>query len=147
MYLTPWNPFREMENLFARMPRIPAGSLFEGGNGETALASWAPAVDISETDKEYLVKAELPGLRKEDVKITLQNGVLSLSGERKTEKEHKDETRHRIERTYGQFSRSFTVPQDVAADKISAESQDGVICVHLPKTPVKKPEVKQIPVN
>jgi HSP20 family protein len=147
MSLTPWNPFRDMEALLTRVQRGTGRSLFDSENGEAALANWAPAVDISETDKEYLVKAELPGLKKEEVKIMLQNGVLSLSGERKASKEQKDETHHRVERVYGQFSRSFTVQENVAADKISAESRDGVICVHLPKTQTAKPEVKQIPVN
>lgn len=134
MALTQWNPFREMEDLFSQLghnfPRV-AGSLEKG---ETM---WAPAVDIAENAKEYRVTAELPGVRKEDVKVEAVNGVLTLTGDRKYVKEDKDEKSHRVERFYGSFTRSFTVPEDVLTDKIAAEFKDGILVVRLPKTDIK----------
>src|ERR1043166_2576232 len=131
--LTVWNPFREMDDLLTRFQRGYAPSA-----GVAAVTEWAPSVDIDETDKEYIVKADLAGVKKEDVKIDVQNGVLTVSGERKFEKEEKDRKHHRVERAYGSFTRSFTLPEDVLQDKIAADSKDGVITVHLPKTDIKK---------
>jgi HSP20 family protein len=134
-----------MDDLLSRFQRgfgRPAVS-----EGAAAVADWAPSVDIAETDKEYTVKAELPGVNKEDVRINVQNGVLTLSGERKFEKEEKDKKHHRIERAYGLFTRSFTVPEDVLADKITADSKDGVITVRLPKTDIKKAKGTEIKVQ
>jgi HSP20 family protein len=142
MQLVQWNPFREMDEL---LKGVRAG--FPRTSSETALADWAPAVDISEKDKEYLVKAQLPGVRKDDVKVELMNGVLTLSGERKFQKEDKDEKCHRIESAYGSFTRSFVVPEDVLAEKIFADYRDGILAVHLPKTDIKKPAGKTIKVN
>lgn len=141
-----WNPLREMDDFFSSLRRslargVPAGT----GNGE--LASWSPAVDISETDKEYLVKGELPGVSKDDVSIELHNGVLTLSGERRYEKEDKGEKYHRVERAYGSFSRSFSVPDNVDQKAISADFKDGLITVHLPKSAQKEPQAKKIPVG
>lgn len=141
-----WNPLREMDDFFSSLRRnfgrgLPAVS----GDGE--LANWSPAVDITETDKEFLVKGELPGVKKEDVNVELHNGVLTLAGERRYEKEDKDEKHHRIERAYGSFSRSFSVPDNVDEAAIKAEFKDGVITVHLPKTAKKEPAGTKIPVN
>jgi HSP20 family protein len=102
-------------------------------------ADWVPLVDIEETDKEYLVKAELPEIKKEDVKVSLEDGVLTIQGERKLEKEEKGKKIHRTERAYGKFVRSFTVPSDVDDKKILAEFKDGVLAVHVPKTAAAKP--------
>ena len=140
-----WNPFREMEDLFNRVQRglnRPSGALAEGGR-----QFWAPAVDISETPTEFLVKAELPGIRKEDVKITVDNGILTLSGERKSEKDTKDEKFHRVERYFGAFERSFSLPDNVLGDRISADYRDGVICVHLPKAEARKAQTIQVKVE
>lgn len=146
MSLVQWNPFREMDDLLARIARgsggYPAVSAESG-----ALASWAPVVDISENPKEYLVKAELPGVRKEDLKVTALNGVLTIAGERKLEKEDKDEKHHRVERSYGSFTRSFTIPDDVLDEQIAAECKEGVVTVRLPKAEQKKNKVKQIVVQ
>jgi len=143
MQLAQWNPFREMDEMLRGfrngMPRLATET--------AALADWAPAVDISEKDKEYLVKAQLPGVKKDDVKIVLLNGVLTVSGERKFEKEEKDEKTHRIESTFGAFTRSFVVPEDVLAEKIGAEYKDGILTVRLPKTDIKKPATKTIKVS
>ena len=105
-------------------------------DGQRAL-DWAPAVDISETDTEYLIRAELPAVKKEDVRITLDGGMLNISGERKQKNEEKNEKRHRVETVYGKFSRSFTLPDIADAANIRAESKDGVITVHVAKAKVE----------
>ena len=139
MQLAQWNPFREMDEML-RTFRLPR----EGGG---PLADFTPAVDISEKEKEYLVKAQLPGVKKDDVRIEFMNGVLTLSGERKFEKEEKDEKTHRIESAFGAFTRTFVVPEDVLTEKIAADFKDGILFVHLPKTDIKKPATKTIKVN
>lgn len=155
MKLEIWNPFRELDeaqngfsSLFGGVPhffgRFPKRWT---GNGDIALPNWSPLVDISEDDKEYLVKADLPEMKKEDVKVTVEEGVLSISGERKSEKEEKNKKFHRIERSYGTFLRTFTLPEDADAKKIAAEFKDGVLWVHLPKVPVVKPQPVQVKVQ
>jgi HSP20 family protein len=103
------------------------------------VSEWTPLVDIAEDDKEYLIKAELPDVKKEDVKVTVENGVVTITGERKFEKEEKGKKYHRIERAYGSFMRSFALPEGAAGDTISAEFKDGVLKVHLPKSAEAKP--------
>jgi HSP20 family protein len=118
------------------------------GNRESiAVAEWAPVVDITEDDKEYLVKAELPDIKKEDVKVSVENGDLSISGERKFEKEEKGKKYHRIERSYGSFMRTFTLPETVKADKLSAEFKDGILTVHLPKDEKAAPKSVEVKVQ
>jgi HSP20 family protein len=144
MQLAQWNPFREMDDLLARFQRGFGRSL---ANGETLpLRTWEPAVDISETPKEYLIKGELPGIEKDGVKVTVQNGVLTLAGERKSEKEEKDEKFHRVERTYGTFTRSFALPEDARADGVTAECKDGVITVRIAKAEAPKPRSIEVKV-
>ena len=104
------------------------------------MPEWAPLVDISEDDKEYLIKAELPEVKKEDVKVTAEEGTLTIMGERKFEKEEKGKKYHRVERAYGSFVRNFSIPDDVSPDKITAEFKDGVLTVHLGKTEQAKPQ-------
>lgn len=145
--LTRWNPFREMEELQNRLLSVFNLATPRRGDGQESItvAEWAPLVDIIEDDKEYLLKAELPEMRKEDVKVTVENGVLTISGERKLEKEEKGRKYHRIERAYGSFVRSFTLPDDADADRVSAEFKDGVLKVHVAKSEAAKP--KQIEVK
>jgi HSP20 family protein len=112
--------------------------------GEDVGGRWLPAVDIRETPDALEVIAELPGLTKEDVNITLENGVLTLSGERKFEKDVKQENYHRIERAYGRFTRSFTLPSNVAGDRVAAAFKDGVLRVTLPKQDEAKPRKIEI---
>ena len=114
---------------------------------EFALTGWLPPVDIEENDKEYVVKAELPGIKKEEVKLKVEGGTLTLSGERKAENEDKDKKYHRLERSYGTFQRSFTLPEGTLPDKISAEFKDGVLLVHLPKDEKAKPKAIEVTVN
>jgi HSP20 family protein len=123
---------RELTERFNRMlsfwPARPAA------RESLSVADWAPSVDISETDSEYLVKAEVPGIDKKDVKVTVQDHLLTLQGERKQEKEEKGRRFHRVERSYGSFFRTFEIPEGVDESKLKAEFKDGVLTVHLPKT-------------
>jgi HSP20 family protein len=148
-----WNPFRELDEVQNRLGRFFGGAPEFGrfprrlfGNGDIALPDWSPQVDISEDDKEYLIKADLPEMKKEDVKVTVENGVLSVSGERKSEKEEKEKKFHRVERSYGTFLRTFTLPEDADSTKIAAEFKDGVLKVHLPKSPAAKPKPIEVKV-
>ena len=110
------------------------------------VAEWSPLVDISENDQEYLIKAELPEVRKEDVKITAEKGTLTIMGERKFEKEETGRKYHRVERAYGSFGRSFSLPEDASPAKVSAEFKDGVLVVHLVKDEKAKPQQIEVKV-
>ena len=145
MSLIRWEPFTGADDFFNRMPgllgRWPRA--FEG-NAKN-LFDWSPSVDISETEAEYLIRADLPAVKKEDVHITFDDGLLTISGERKQKTEEKNEKSHRVETLYGTFSRSFSLPDNVDAANIRAESKDGVITVRVAKarTEPKKPtEIK-----
>lgn len=146
-----WNPIKEMEdlqkNLSSFLGHTSSLSSLQQGAGEESItvAEWSPVVDITEDEKEYLVKAELPGLNRDQVKVAVEKGILSITGERKFEKEEKNKKYHRIERAYGSFVRTFVVPDDADAEKVSADFKDGVLKVHLPKSEKAKP--KQIEVK
>lgn len=135
MNLIRWDPIREMDQLFARplgsfmgrWPRLAA----ETDEGESA---WTPMLDVSETDNEYLVRADLPAVKKEDVSVTVDNDAVTIAGERKFDKEEKSERVHRRECFRGVFSRSLSLPDNTDARGIRAESKDGVLTVHIPKT-------------
>ncbi|MFK7915603.1 MAG: Hsp20/alpha crystallin family protein [Pseudomonadales bacterium] len=129
MQVTPWRPFDEMDELLRRFAKMPA--LTASGD---ANAQWAPTADISESKKEYLIKAELPGVEKKDIAVDLDRDRLTIRGERSDTQESKDETYHRKESFYGTFSRTFALPSDVDASKLRAESKNGVLQVHLPKS-------------
>jgi len=147
--LTRWDPFKEMDDMqsrFAKFLGLTVPRLGNSGKEELmTVTEWAPSVDISEDEKEYLVKTDLPEVRKEDVKITIENGVLIITGERKLEKEEKDKKYHRIERSYGNFLRSFTLPDGTDSAKVKAEFKDGVLNVHLPKS--EKAQAKALEVK
>ncbi|MDB6134818.1 MAG: Heat shock protein Hsp20 family [Verrucomicrobiales bacterium] len=135
-----WNPFGNFGKFENRLGKLlgwdPVHHLSNGNgvNKETmTVAEWSPPVDISEDDKEYVLKTELPELKKEDVKVSVENGELAISGERKTEKEEKGKKYHRIERSYGSFIRTFILPDAVNPGKVTAEFKDGMLVVHLPK--------------
>ncbi|MGB9276213.1 MAG: Hsp20/alpha crystallin family protein [Terrimicrobiaceae bacterium] len=146
--LTKWNPFRELEDIQNRLSSL-YGRTPTGGLGEEAMtvSEWTPLVDIVEDDKEYLIKAELPEVKKEDVKVTVDNGVLTITGERKFEKEEKGRKYHRVERGYGSFTRSFALPEGAAGDKISAEFKEGVLKVHLATSGEAKPKSIDVKVD
>jgi HSP20 family protein len=137
MNLTRWEPFYGMDKMFDRLPGF-FGYRPQLGAGEYRDFDWTPSVDISETDKEYLIRAALPAVKKEDVKVTYEDGMLTLSGERRKEEEKVGEKFHRVESLYGNFTRSFQLPDAIDAGKISAVAKDGVLTVHVPKTEVKK---------
>jgi HSP20 family protein len=145
--LTRWEPLAELDDLQSRLSNLFGRVPVRRGNGreDLTLADWSPAADITEDNNEYVIKAELPDVKKEDVKVTVENGVLMISGERKFEKEEKEKKYHRIERAYGSFVRSFTLPDDTDAAKVKAEFKDGVLTVHLPKSEQAKP--KQVDVQ
>ena len=148
--LTRWDPFKEMEDLQGRMARLFGTPPARVGNGDKeamAIAQWAPSVDIIEDDKEWLVKADLPEVKKEDVKVTVENGVLTITGERQFEKEEKDKKYHRIERSYGNFLRSFALPDGADGLKVNAEFKDGLLRVHLPKSEKAKPKSVEVKVT
>ena len=146
--LTKWNPFRELEDIQNRLSSLFGRTPMRGlGEEAMTVSEWTPLVDIVEDDKEYLIKAELPEVKKEDVKVTVENGVLTITGERKFEKEEKGKKYHRIERAYGSFMRSFTLPEGAAGDKISAEFKEGVLKVHLAKSAEAKPKSIDVKVD
>jgi HSP20 family protein len=130
-----WDPFKEMEDLQARLSGLfTLPTLRRSEDKEKLIASdWSPLVDIVEDDKEYLIKTDLPDVKKEDVKVTVEKGVLTISGERRHEKEEDNKRFHRIERSYGSFLRSFVLPDDADEGKVLAEFKDGVLRVRLPK--------------
>ena len=147
MRVIKWEPFRDVDDVFDRffaesMRRWPRAS-----SATQQPREWAPAADVSETDGEYLIKAELPEVRKEDVSITVQDGVLTLAGERKQEKVEEQEKLHRIERFYGSFARRFALPENADEQGIRAESRDGVIVIHIPKQRVVEPQPRQIQIQ
>ena len=148
--LTSWDPFKEMEetqNRLARFFRLRPARFPNGDKEAMTATEWAPSVDIVEYDKEWLVKADLPEVKREDVQVTVDNGVLTIAGERKLEKEEKDKKYHRIERSYGNFLRSFTLPDAADGSKVNAEFKDGVLIVHLPKTEKARPKAVEVKVS
>jgi HSP20 family protein len=137
MNITRWEPFREVEDMFRQYSPFFSRALrrFEGDESK-----WRPVADISETDAEYVIKAELPEVKKEDVKVTFEQGLLTISGERRQEQKQKDENEIRVESFYGTFSRGFVLPDNIDAKNIRAESKDGVLKVRIPKTAPTRPE-------
>jgi len=137
MTLVKWTPWQELENMNRQLSHLlddsPLSTAGEAGQ-------WAPRVDIRETDDALLVQAELPGIEKKDVHLELKDGVLTLSGERRYEKDVKEENVHRVERAYGSFSRSFSLPTNVETDKVAANMKNGVLEIRLPKRESAKPK-------
>ena len=144
-----WNPFRELDEVHNRLSQILGGTAARNGNGreEITVAAWAPVVDIIEDDKEYLIKAELPEVKKNDVKVRVEDGVLFISGERNLEKEEKGKRYHRIERAYGSFTRTFSLPEDADAQQVNAEFKDGMLSVHVAKDKNARPKSIEVKVG
>jgi HSP20 family protein len=147
-----WNPLRQMEQATQNRlnPFFLGGFPNRMGSGEIdslAVADWSPEVDISEDDHGYLLKADLPEMKKDEVRVTVEDGILSVSGERKTEKEDLKKKFHRIERSFGTFRRSFTLPEDADSTKVTAEFHDGVLKVHLPTTPIARSKAIEVKVK
>ena len=148
--LKSWNLLKDMEafqhgqeSLLGRSPvHRPARQ-----EEPPAVTEWSPLVDISEDDQEYRIKAELPEVKKEDVKVTAEAGTLTIMGERKFEQEEKGRKYHRVERAYGSFGRSFSLPEDASPGKVSAEFKDGVLTVHLLKDVKTKPQQVEVKIS
>jgi len=146
MAITKWDPFRDLMLLRDRMNRLfedlVTSPRFE--DSELVQSTWSPAVDIYETENELVLTAELPGVEEKDVEIKIEDNTLSLKGERKFEKETREENYHRIERAYGSFYRSFSLPNYVDQEKISAEYENGLLKIHMPKKAEVKPKKVKI---
>jgi HSP20 family protein len=138
MSLIKWDPFRDLEESVRRWPRTTE---------LTRRFDWQPSADISETESEYLIRAELPAVKKDDVKVTVDQRMITIQGERRHSSEAKDEKFHRVENFYGNFARSFVLPENIDEAAIRADSKDGVLTVHLPKTKVNAPQVVDIKVQ
>lgn len=149
MSLIRWDPFSDMDAMLNRMlsgnlARLPRFAL---GSQEGRKIEWSPSADISETDKEYVIRAELPAVKKEDVQVTFEDSMITIKGERRQQKENKDEKYHRVESFYGTFERTFSLPDNVNSDAIRCESRDGILTVHIPKIEIVKQKAKQINVQ
>ena len=148
MAIVRWEPFRDLvtpQRDFDRLFR----DAFSSQHGETELStrSWAPPVDIYETEEAIVLKAELPGVDPKDVEVRVEDNTLFLKGERKFEKEVKEQNYHRVERSYGSFARSFSLPNSISADKVKAEFKDGLLTLTMPKREEAKPKTIKIDVT
>ncbi len=147
MRVIKWEPFRDVDDVFDRFfadafRRLPR----RAGDAQPAF-DWAPPADVSETEGEYLITAEIAEVPKENLNITVQDGVLTLSGERRKEKQDEGERMHRVERQFGSFARRFALPEDADDQAIRAESRDGIVRIHIPKHKVVQPQARQIQVQ
>jgi len=142
MTLMRWAPWQELETMNKQLGRL----LDDGGSGLAGedATQWAPSVDIRETDDALLVQAELPGINKKDVKVEVHEGMLTISGERRYEKDVKEKNVHRVERAYGSFSRSFSLPSNIDGDKVEAKMKDGVLEVRLSKRETARPKAIEV---
>lgn len=154
MSLVRWNPVRELANFPSDILSMQKeinhmfDRFFRGGtvaDDGIMTTNWLPAVDLIEKDDEFVAKVELPGVNKDDVKITMQDNILTVRGEKKEEKETRQSNYHRLERSYGSFQRSFTLPNAVKADKVEAQYKDGILTITLPKS--EEAKRKQIEVR
>ena len=143
------DPFKELSAIHERMNQLFDETFLpaRGSEAAPAAAMWSPAVDIYESGDDIVVKAEVPGIEKGDVAVEVKDGILTLRGERKFEKEVKEENYHRIERSYGTFLRSFALPVSVDQDKVSARFKDGVLDVELPKKEKARPRQVKVDVK
>ena len=137
MALVRWDPAREVDSLQSEVNRI--FDSFFGGTNDARTRRWVPAMDLVETENDLVLRADLPGLKKDDVNIELKDGVLTVSGERKAEHEDRSEGFYRVERAFGGFSRSLSLPEGVDAEKVTADFADGVLEVRIPKPEERKP--------
>lgn len=145
MQLTRWNPFVELDEIQQRLNRLFLDRTTK--SDEATFADFMPPVDIEETDTEFVVKADLPDVKKDEIKIHVQDGVLAIEGERKQVKEEKGKRFHKIEREYGRFVRRFALPIEVDGDKVRADFKDGVLSVVLPKAPAATPKMIDVKIG
>lgn len=142
-----WEPFHGLNTLQDQVNRLFEDSFARNRSGQAELASWAPAVDIYETENEVVVKADLPDVQEKDIDVRVENNTLTIRGERKFESEVHRENYLRVERAYGTFTRSFSLPNTVSTETIRAEYQNGVLSVHMPKREESKPRQVKIAVS
>ncbi len=145
--LTTWPSFGRLSDLRDEIDRLFESPLTELTRTSNLLSGWTPALDVYEDKDNYTVKAELPGMKKEDIEVSLHEGSLSISGERKSESKHEDAEVYRAERFFGRFQRTVSLPSAVAADKVKAAYKDGVLTITLPKTEEAKPKHIDVAVN
>ncbi len=138
MSIVRWNPWREFDDFFTNVSAVPSEHI--------ARSEWLPPVDISETETEYRIDVEIPAVARDDVAVSVKDGVLTVTGERKVEKDT-DGKRHRVERQYGRFSRSFRLPENVDEDHISASSRDGVLYLVVSKKEKEQPRTIEVKVH
>jgi HSP20 family protein len=144
MSLLRWDPFGEMYRMLgqmnpSRMGRPPGA---EGGQG-----AWLPSTDISESEKEFTIRVALPAVKKDDLHVIVDSGMLTIKGERKQQQQEKTEKFHRVESFYGSFERSFALPENVNEDAITSESRDGVLSIHIPKAQKQQAKPKEVSVQ
>lgn len=145
-----WNPFKEMEDLHSRLNTIFGVTPVLRGDGRQeslTVTEWVPLVDIAEDENEYVIKAEVPDVRKEDITAKVESGVLTIHGERKFEKEEKGKKYHRIERVYGAFTQNFVLPDDADDAKVDASFKDGVLTVRVAKSEKAKPKAIEVKIG
>lgn len=150
MAIVRWEPFRELlstQDRFNQLFNQTFSSFFGPEGQELSKGAWAPAVDIYETGNNLVIKAELPGIDPKDVEVRVENGTLSISGERKSEKEVKEGNYHRVERSYGSFYRSFNLPPTVSSDNVTADYKDGILTLNLAKREEAKPKTIKVQVS
>jgi len=148
MAILRWEPFRDVMTAQREFDRLfKEGFTPFVGEGELSTRTWAPPVDIYETESDIVLKAELPGIDPKDVEVKVEDNTLYLKGERKFEKEVKNESYHRVERSYGSFARSFSLPNSISAEKVKAEFKDGLLTLILPKREEAKPRTIKIDVS
>lgn len=145
--LSNWPSFGRLSTLRDEIDRLFEGPLTGFARTSQLLSGWTPALDLHEDKDNFVVKVELPGMKKEDIDVTLHEGALSISGERKSDEKFEDAEVYRSERFYGRFQRTISLPAAVAADKIKAQYKDGVLTVTLPKTEEAKPKQINVQVN
>jgi HSP20 family protein len=151
MSIVRWDPFRELEDMTDRLNRMlarggPARSSGPAKDDALAVFDWAPSVDILETPEEFQIRVELPDVKKEDIKVSVDAGILRIEGDRKQEKEEKGKKYHRVERSYGSFLRTFRLPENVDESKVQADVKDGVLNVRLHKSAKPKPKSIEVKV-
>lgn len=145
--LTNWTGFGRLSDLRDEIDRLFDSPLTELTRTSHLLSGWTPALDVHEDKNSFIVTAELPGMKKEEIEVSLQDGTLSISGERKSETQHANAEVYRAERFFGRFQRTITLPATVAADKVKAAYKDGVLTITLPKTEEAKPKQIDVSVN
>jgi len=145
--ITRWEPFRGLSTLHDQVNRLFNDTVFRTQGEDSSLASWAPSVDIYETHDELVVQADLPGLNEKDIDVRVENNLLTIHGERKFEKSVSEDNYLRVERSFGTFSRSFSLPNTVNAEAIRAEYKNGVLSLTLPKREESKPRQVKVSVS